>query len=170
MIQSRPALLITLCSALVALGAAHAQMSRGTDPPIIIGDGSLVLKSPAGPWKVWNSASNTERAYPQPELAISAVRIESDGTSATIDLSEKRSQVTVVSGSTTVDLVTVANGRGLRVRLRGRSFADFRPSEDDSELVLDTADTISSVQVRREGQLVLSLSRLTPKTTVTLLP
>jgi len=169
MLRPRIAFVIALCAAVAAIGA-HAQMSRGADPPIIIGDGSLVLKSPRGPWKVWAAASNAERAYPEEEVTVSAVKVESQGANATIDLTGKRYQVTVVSGSTTVDLVNAANGRGLRLRLRGRSFADFRQANDDNDLVLESTDAISSVQVRRDGQLVLSLSRLTPKTTVTLLP
>jgi hypothetical protein len=155
--------------AITGLGLAFAQ-NRGGDPPIIIGDGSLILKSPRAAWSEWRTDSGAERRFPDAEVAIAALRIESPGNDTMLDLTGRRAQITITSGPNRVEVFTFANGRGVRLRLRGRNFADFREGDDPSTLVLDTNSTISAIEVQREGQTILSLKNLTPKTTVTLLP
>jgi hypothetical protein len=155
--------------AITGLGLTFAQ-DRGGDPPIIIGDGSLILKSPRAAWGQWLSDSDSERRFPNAELAIASLRIESPGNDTTLDLTGRRAQVTITSGSNRVEVFTFANGRGVRLRLRGKNFSDFRQSDDPNTLVLDTNSTISAIEVQRDGQTVLNLRDLKPKTTVTLLP
>jgi hypothetical protein len=144
--------------AITGLGLTFAQ-DRGGDPPIIIGDGSLILKSPRAAWGQWLSDSGSERRFPNAEVAIASLRIESPGNDTTLDLTGRRAQVTITSGSNRVEVFTFANGRGVRLRLRGKNFSDFRQSDDPNTLVLDTNSTISAIEVQREGQTILSLTR-----------
>ncbi|MBE7542735.1 MAG: hypothetical protein M9913_20255 [Bryobacteraceae bacterium] len=155
--------------AIAGFGLAYAQ-NRGGDPPIIIGDGSLILKSPRAAWAQWLSDSGSERRFPDAQIAVASLRIESPGNDTTIDLTGRRTQITITSGPNRVEVFTFANGRGVRLRLRGRRFSDFRQGDDPTTLVLDTDSTISAIEVQREGQTILSLKDLKPKTTVTLLP
>lgn len=155
--------------AITCLGLTFAQ-DRGGDPPIIIGDGSLILTSPRAAWAQWLADSGSERRFPDAEIAIASLRIESPGNDTTIDLAGRRTQVTITSGSSRVEVFTLTNGRGLRLRLRGKSFSDFRQGDDPATLVLDANSTISAIEVQREGQTILNLRDLKPRTTVTLLP
>jgi hypothetical protein len=155
--------------AITGLGLTFAQ-NRGGDPPIIIGDGSLILKSPRSAWGEWLNDSTSERRFPDAEIAIASLRIESPGNDTTLDLAGRRTQISISSGQNRVELFTFANGRGVRLRLRGKRFSDFRQGDDPGTLVLDTNSTISAIEVQRDGQTVLQLRDLKPKTTVTLLP
>lgn len=155
---------------LSAAGLTFAQSSPGTDPPIIIGDGSLRLASPRAAWSNWAASSDSERALPEAALSLGEVRVQSPGNDSTVNLNGRRAQITVVSGSTTVEVLTSSDGRAVRLRIRGKRFTEFRASDDQKTLVLETNSSISSIQVRREGQTILQLSGLTPTTTVTILP
>lgn len=156
-------------AALALIGTAFAQLGSG-DPPIIIGDGSLVIQSPRGRWAQWRADSPTERAFPNADLGIASLRIESPGNDTTVDLSGRASLVTVTSGSTTLDVLTIANGAAIRMRVRGRRFGDFEESEDGQTLTLRDTGSISAIQVRRAGQVILQLKGLQPTTRLTFLP
>jgi hypothetical protein len=170
MLKRRLRFALPLTLGLIALGLTYAQ-DRGGDPPIIIGDGSLILKSPRAPWANWQANSGAERSFPDAQIAIASLRIESPGNDTSLDLNGRRARVTVTSGPNRIEVFTFANGRGLRLRLRGKNFSDFRPSGDDpAALVLETSDTISAIEVERDGQTILNLKGLKPKTTVTILP
>lgn len=160
--------LLTL-AVLALIGTAFAQLGSG-DPPIIIGDGSLVLTSPRARWADWAPESSSERRFPAEELGIAGLRIESPDNNATVDLSGRRTVVSITSASATVDVITLANGRAIRVRLRGRRFADFQSSEDGRTLTLPSSGSISAIHVQRAGQTVLQLRDLKPATKLTFLP
>lgn len=169
MINSNARAALFALAALALAGAAFAQLGSG-DPPIIIGDGSLVIQSPRGGWAQWRAESPNERAFPNADLGIGSLRIESPGNDATVDLSGRAALVTVTSGSTTLDVLTFANGAGIRMRMRGKRFADFEASEDGRTLTLRGTGSISAIQVRRAGQVILQLKGLTPTTKLTFLP
>jgi hypothetical protein len=156
-------------AALLTAAAGFAQLGGG-DPPIIIGDGSLTLASPRAPWAQWGAGSASERSFPAGDLAIAAVRIQSPGNGATIDVAGSRIQASITWGAVQAEVHSAAGGRNLRLRLRGKRFADFQPSADGRTLTLEGSDHISAVLLQRDGQTVLNLKGLQPATTVTFLP
>ena len=87
-----------------------------------------------------------------------------------VPMDGKKCEVNVTYGTTRVQVRTDNRDADIRVKLTGKKFSDFTPSNGGSTLTLADSQKISEVEVKQDGKVVLSLKGLKIKTTITFLP
>jgi hypothetical protein len=145
-------------------------MSRNSDPPVIIADGSLELKSNRD-WNDWvQTGGASEREYPDPATQVDTVLLESPalpGGSCIFPTNGKAVHVTVTHPDATVKAFTNSGNAKIRVKLSKVRFTAPVKRPNSKTLVLVTKNRITEVLIKI-GSHKMTFDDLSAPTSVTL--
>ena len=149
--------------ALLILGVAAACLWAQADTPIIVGDGSLYIRSEV-PWSRF-AANGNARVHPDAGKAITTVEIVMPNHNANADCARQQCTVSIRYGNTDIVFASGADGKGLRFTT---DHSAFHAGSNEKEIAHNDAHSkISSVVVKR-GQQTLFTGNASGGTKVTI--
>jgi len=147
----------------VGLAGAAACLWAQVDTPIIVGDGSLTIRSEV-PWARFSS-SGRDKIHPDTGKAITKVDVVMPNNNRTVDCARQQCTISIRYGTTDMVFATGANGTGLRFTT---DHASFHGGSDEKEIAHnDTHSKISRVTVQ-QGQRTLFTGTASGGTKVTI--